>query len=348
MAIPFSPRQHRQNAAFLRVLARTGNIREAARATALAYGTVQHRRRACPVFRQRCDAAVATAQARLHAAGGAHRPEASRAGPGADPRRTPSPDVLRTAGGEPVVIRRRDGRLQLRRAQPGKLTGEAERAFLLALSATCNIALSAAATGASPRAFARRASRNPGFAREMRLALERGYGRLEAALLESVGPEAHVHDGWRDNEPPAIPPMSVGQAMQLLYLHQKEARLGGTPEPLRRRRSESDEARSLRFQLMVEHRDEQAREAFRIAEAARRDRGEPLWLPQLAHELPPPALPDQPAKPVLPDLSQVTGWSKADPAKVPHDPDVALFGGFRVKHLTKEQVEKGRAKRRGD
>jgi hypothetical protein len=37
----------------------------------------------------------------------------------------------------------------------------------------------------------------------------------------------------------------------------------------------------------------------------------------------------------LPPLHLVTGWSKADPAKKPHDPDVALFGGWRIGHLEK-------------
>ena len=46
----------------------------------------------------------------------------------------------------------------------------------------------------------------------------------------------------------------------------------------------------------------------------------------------------EPAPPVLPALEQVTGWSKArpepvegaDPAKQPHHPDRALFGGWRL------------------
>jgi hypothetical protein len=40
--------------------------------------------------------------------------------------------------------------------------------------------------------------------------------------------------------------------------------------------------------------------------------------------------------PSLPDLDQVTGWSAADPAKVPHGPE-ALFGGWRAEHQTPEQ-----------
>jgi len=44
----------------------------------------------------------------------------------------------------------------MRRAQPGKLTREAEQAFLAALSVTCNMSLAAAAVGADFNAFNRR------------------------------------------------------------------------------------------------------------------------------------------------------------------------------------------------
>jgi hypothetical protein len=41
--------------------------------------------------------------------------------------------------------------------------------------------------------------------------------------------------------------------------------------------------------------------------------------------------------PALPDLSQVTGWSGADPEKAPHNPDRALFGGWRLESWHKRQ-----------
>ena len=43
------------------------------------------------------------------------------------------------------------------------------------------------------------------------------------------------------------------------------------------------------------------------------------------------------AKLGLPDLAQVTGWSKADPAKAPHHEGVALFGGWRLEDLEKKR-----------
>src|SRR5436853_5031846 len=98
-----------------------------------------------------------------------------------------------------TVCRRNDGKLQMRRAQPGKLTREAEQAFLAALSATCNMSLAAAAVGANFNAFNRRRKRDPAFAREVRLALARGYEALELALIESTVPASHEHDEWRHN-----------------------------------------------------------------------------------------------------------------------------------------------------
>jgi len=229
-----------------------------------------------------------------------------------------------------VVTRRNDGKLQMRRAQPDKLTCEAEQAFLLALSATCNVTLAAAAVGASPRAFYRRKKQCAAFAREMRMALQRGYDALELALMESTLPAAHEHDEWRHNEPPAIPPMSAAQALQLMYLHQKEARLTAEPFLTKRRRGEPHEAYMVRLGALWEEKERQKREAFDVAEAERWAKGLPPW--GAAGE-------NVRRRLGLPDLAQVTGWSRADPAKEPHG-DSALFGGWRI-----EDME---AKREGD
>ena len=141
------------------------------------------------------------------------------------------------------------------------------------------------------------------------------------ALLESGLPEAHEHDEWRSNEPPAMPPMTVNQALQLMYLHQKEARLTAEPWWLKRRPGESREAHSFRLSAMYEEQQERSREAFRVAEAERWERGEPAWGPageDVRREL------------GLPDLAQVTGWSRK---KTAHDPRRALFGGWRIEDM---------------
>jgi hypothetical protein len=315
MARALTRAQRLQNRAFLKALRQSGNIRRAAREAGLKYGTVQHRRRAHPAFAQECAAALAFARARL--ASGKKRDSRLRGN---------DEGGYRTTGGEPHLVRLKNGALQMKRAVAGRLTREAEQAFLLALSATCNVTLAAAAVGASPRAFYRRRKQCPAFAREMRMALQQGYDALELALLESTLPSAHEHDEWRHNEPPAIPPMNCNQALQLMYLHQKEARLTEQPYWLKRRRGEPHAAHLERLTAMAEERDRRAREEFEVAEAERWARGEPPF--GLAGE-------DVRRKLGLPDLAQVTGWSRAGPAKDAHG-DSALFGGWRIEDMEKK------------
>jgi hypothetical protein len=315
VARPLTRAQAIQNRAFLKALRRTGNVRLSCRELGLNYATMQRRRAKHPHFAHAWDAALVAAQARLAALVRQPRPQAR-------PRRARTESPFRTQGGEPVVVRRRDGRLQLRRAPPGRLTREAEQAFLAALSATCNVRLAAAAVGAAHSSFYWRRRRDPAFAREERMALERGYLALELALLESGLPGSHEHDDWRSNDPLAIPPMTAAQALQLMYLHQKEARLTAEPAHIKRRRGESQEAHSVRLTAMYEARLQRAREAFDVAEAERRERGEPSpFGPEVL--------------PSLPDLAQVppASWSKADPDKPPHDPKRALFGGWRIEDM---------------
>jgi hypothetical protein len=303
-----------ENAAFLRALRRTGNIRLAARESGMKYGTIQHRRARHPAFAQAVDATIALAQADFEAQGGRAAPVAPRSAITADER------GHCTKGGEYAVVRRRDGKLQVRSAQPNKLTRQCEQAFLAALSATANVRLSAAAAGASVAAFYRRRRKNPAFAREMRLALQMGYDRIEMALLETGLPGSHADDAWRHNDPPPIPPMTANQALQLMYLHQKEARLLSEPAHIKRRRGESAEAHSFRLAAMYRAKLQRDREAFDVAEAERRARGKPSGFG-------PKYLPNRPA---LPDLAQVTGWSKAKGDGEAYHPDVALFGGWRL------------------
>src|SRR5207248_9490890 len=129
-------------------------------------------------------------------------------------------------------------------------------------------------------------------------------------------PESTEHDDGRSNDPPAIPPMTASQALQLMYLHQKEARLTAEPYWLKRRRGESREALCERLTAMAEERARLAREEFEVAEAERWSRGEPPF--GLAGEDVRAKL-GLPERSGLPDLAQVTGWSRADPDRVPYD-----------------------------
>lgn len=304
---PLTRAQTLQNRAFLTALRLTGNVREAARQLGVHRSTFTKRRAKHPAFAADWDAALAVASANAHARAAATAP-------------------ARTGTPRAVVV---NGRLQLRRATRGRLTQAAKQAFLLALSASANIRLAAAAAGFSHSAFYRLRERDPGFAREMRLALEEGYARLELALLERFDPCSFVDDEWRHNERPEVPPMTTSEGIQLLYLHQKEVRLGGTPDAIRRRHGESRDAHRARLDAVGRAAKAAEYERFRLREAEFRATG------VIPPHVPPP--------PFLPDLSQVKGWSKARPDA---RKDAGLFGGWSVADMSDEAREAGLAKGR--
>jgi hypothetical protein len=319
---PFTASQARQNRAFLEALRRTGNPRLAADLLGVHRSTYMKRRAKCPAFAQSWDAEVAAAHADFHEDGGPSapsvRPERSR---GAQQRPT-----LRTNGGELVVGRTRNGRLQLRRAPKGWMSKAGEQAFLSALSATANVRLSAAAAGFAHSGFYNKRRDRAAFAREMRWALECGYEGVEGALYAAGLVDSHEDDAWRRNDPPPVPPMTVDQALQLVHLHEKSVTRARDRE--RRRRGESEDAYVAR--LRAEWEAEKALEAEDAGRAA-----------ALAaeYERDPPDEQDEADLPALPMLDQVTGWSKADPDKTPHDPDKALFGGWRLEDWKKRARE---------
>jgi hypothetical protein len=324
MPRPLTPLQAHQNEVFLDSLGRSGNARLSARAAGVRYGTIQHRRSAHADFAQRWEASVAAVDARLHLAGGKRGPGSSERSV-RDGRRKPA-NRLRTEGGEPIVVRTRGGRLQVRLAHPDKLTREAEQAFLFALSATANVRLSAAAAGASPAAFYRRRLKSPVFAQEYRLALKMGWERLELAALAAALPENHGHDRWRQCGSSApMPPLSWDQAFQLLCLHEKSARQGWDQPHRRRRRGESDETHRARLQAMwmaekrIDAEDAAIRRAARFESSGR-------W----RHE-------DEPPPPELPPLETVTGWSRAKGGTGRHG-GLGLFGGWRIAEMERKLV----------
>jgi hypothetical protein len=329
MPRPFTRAQALENARFLEMLAETGNARLAARAVRRAHATMHERRGKCAGFALRWDAALVMADARIHRAGGMP-PAAAKAAPPPRFARSPSPAKtgadLRTKGGEPVVVRTRGGRLQIRPAHKGKLTKKCEQAFFAALAATANIRLSAAATGASARAFYRRREKDRAFAREMRLALRTGFERVEAAALMAGLPQSYADDAWRHNAPLPIPAMTPSQALQLLCLHDKSVYQSWEKPHRRQRRGESEETYTerLRAMRMVEERRKAEDEAV-----ARASREEGAGAVQGAAG-------QSGGVPLLPALDQVTGWSRAQ-GKPPHDPEVGMFGGWRLEHIEKSR-----------
>jgi hypothetical protein len=309
---PFTRRQALQNRRFLEALALTGNARAAARALGVHRATYTKRRAKCAAFAQNWDAALAIAHASINSP-----PRPSGRGPGGGPPH-------RTSGGEPVTVRLKSGRCQVRRAPPGRLTRAAEQLFLAALAATFNVRLAAAAAGFSHPVFYTKAKKSPAFAREMRAARKMGWERVEAAALSAGLADSAEDDAWRHNDPPPIPPMTPAQALQLLYLHEKSVHQSWDKPHRRRRRGESDETHRQRLAAMWTHEKKVEAEEEALRRAARWEQVGDWNLP--GDELP-----------AIPSLEQVTGWSKAK-GKPPHDPDKALFGGWRLRDWKKGKL----------
>jgi hypothetical protein len=315
MPRPFTRAQALQNRAFLEALASTGNARLAARALGVHRSTYLKRRAADPTFAARWDAALLASQLAL-------------AAPAPAPAPAPASTPLRTAAGDLALARSRSGKVQLRRARAGRMTKAAEQLFLAALSASANVRLAAAAAGFAHSSFYALARRSPAFAREMRLALEMGYERLEGALLEGFCAESYEDDSWRHNEPPPIAPMTPDQALQLLHLHQKSVHQSWDQPHRRKRRGESWDVYSERLRAMwaVEQSRAAERESLRRA-ALNAGRHTPHPADRL---------------PALPALDQVAGWSKADPSRPKHNPDVAMFGGWRLENARQSGTSPGK------
>ncbi len=149
--------------------------------------------------------------------------------------------------------------------------------------------------------------------------------------MASAMPDSHEDDAWRHNDPPPIPPMTADQAIQLLCLHRKGARLGWEEPNRRRRRGEAAQAYSERLHAMSLAEKDREAESAALRRAAQYEKtGD--W-----------RLPEEPPPPELPPLHLVTGWSKANPdrAKATYNPELALFGGWRLKDWTKRRTGKG-------
>jgi hypothetical protein len=314
---PFTRRQALQNQAWLEALRATGNPRLAASLLGVHRSTYQKRRARSAAFAQAWDAELAAAHADLSRAGGPRAPEGPQ---GTAARNRPHPPSHRTKGGERCVGRTRGGRLQLRRAPAGWMTKQGEQAFFFALSATANVRLSAAAAGFAHSAFYARKRQRPTFAREMRYSLTLGYDRVEEAAMASAMPDSHEDDAWRHNDPPPIPPMTAGQAIQLLSLHRNTVRLSWDEPHRRKRRGESPETYTARLIAMTAAEKGREAEDAALRRAARYEATGDWDVPG---EKPP----------ELPPLHLVTGWSKAEPdrAKATYNPKLALFGGWRLR-----------------
>jgi hypothetical protein len=113
------------------------------------------------------------------------------------------------------------GRAQRVKTGGHQWSDEAEEAFLDHLAADGNIRSATEAVGFTTFTIYRHRRLRPEFAEKMRLALDQGYTRLEAGLIEAANDS--LEDVEFDAERP-IPKMTIEQAMNVLRAHRNEVR----------------------------------------------------------------------------------------------------------------------------
>ncbi len=230
---PFTPRQQRQNARFLAALRRTGNVRLACRQLGVNRSTYTRRRARCAAFAADWDWVLAAAHAAFHRAGGERMPEARRKGRAVIAsrgaarqtsldRHDAGDDELRTKGGEPTIIRQANGRLQLRLAPPGRMTGAACRLLLATVAETNNLRLSAAAAGGvAHTTILARLRRDPALAVSLATARRIGADRV---LWEIMHPPGRPDPAEADFAYLPMPETTVEQCLLQLGYHRPGGR----------------------------------------------------------------------------------------------------------------------------
>jgi hypothetical protein len=158
----------------------------------------------------------------------------------------------------------------------------------------------------------------------MKISLTIGFDRLEYAAMERMletlkGSPGCLGQLLADNP---LPPMTWDQAFQTLCLHRNTVRLDGARPPGPSSRISHNPVEAM---FVIGRNIDALQRAAHFEETG-------SW--RYADEAPPPK---------LPPLHQVTGWSRADPAKVKHNPKLALFGGWRIDDWQKRERKKRRS-----
>ena len=115
-----------------------------------------------------------------------------------------------------LAVRRDRNGPQLQRSSGKRWTAAAEERFLDHLAATCNVRASAAYCGFCLSLIYRKRRADPAFAKRWQVALEQGYARLEAMLVQRAN---EALEGRAPDPDFPIPPMSVKEAMAVLAQH---------------------------------------------------------------------------------------------------------------------------------
>jgi len=243
-----------RRAAFLRALSETGNQTIAAERAKVSRSWVTLHRASDPDFRARMEAAVAEAKRRLRGA--------SAVAPGAS---------WGSLDGEELVVRGGNGRrVQIARARMKQWTPRLEARFLETLAATCNVKAACAAVGLSVASAYQHADRWAAFANRWQAAVEEGYFRIEAQLLERATRSLSPDDAAAFAPTPVV---SEADAFQQLYMHQHKVRgRGKAPGREPRRRLElRDEAVAALVKAMdrIEGRKRAGKAEVEVSDATR-------------------------------------------------------------------------------
>ncbi len=240
--------------AFLTYLSQTGNQTLSAERAKVSRSWVCLHRSTDPEFDAACREAIERARERLEGLA-ADVPPPLR-GHSIDPAGSMEPlGPLRppaagaAAGyfdGHELVVRGTGGsgggkRVQIGRARVKQWTPRVERRFLAALAATCNVKAACREVGLWPPSAYNHRNRWPAFARAWDEAIETGYVRIEASLVEAAcnsGRNRTVSqtvraDRFSDPEEVPIaemPPMTIDQKIHLLHMHKHQVlKLGKAP-----------------------------------------------------------------------------------------------------------------------
>jgi hypothetical protein len=117
--------------------------------------------------------------------------------------------------------------VQIARARLGQWTARVEERFLSVLAATCNVKAACAQVGMWPPSAYNHRKRWPAFAKRWDEAVEIGFVRIEAALIEAG---CNLFSEQEFEPDLAISGMTAMDALQLLYMHKHKVRgIGGRP-----------------------------------------------------------------------------------------------------------------------
>jgi hypothetical protein len=122
-----------------------------------------------------------------------------------------------------IIREAKNGNTKVIRTTGKRWSDKAEAVFLAELAATCNVKAAAAAAGFSTVAIYNRRAKWPGFREAWDAAIDQGYARIEALLIENATDSLA---GAPAIEERPVPPMSVADALNVLRLHRASARGG--------------------------------------------------------------------------------------------------------------------------